>query len=83
MKLLKMMKRVKKRLLESFFKKMKVKFVVCAQCLNIRVFFANTLSLCCHLTVCNYCLKSISYEDGVKMCGDSLIKSKSFVMHRV
>ena len=56
-KLLKTMKRVEKRLLESFLKKMKVKFVVCAHCLNIRAFFANMLSQCCHVTVCNYCLK--------------------------
>ncbi|KAH9723716.1 hypothetical protein KPL70_007220 [Citrus sinensis] len=77
LKLLKIMNRVEKRLLKSFLKKMKVKFVVCVQCLNIRAFFANTLSQCCHVTVYNYCLKNISYDDGGKMCGDSTVKSKS------
>ena len=83
MKLLKTMKRVEKRLLKSFLKKMKVKFVVCVQCLNIRGFYANTLSQCCHVTMCNYCLKSISYEDRGKMCEDSIVKSTSVMMHRI
>ncbi|KAH9724212.1 protein FAR1-RELATED SEQUENCE [Citrus sinensis] len=43
----------------------------------------DTPSQCCHVIVYNYCLKNISYEDGGKMCGDSIVKSKSVMMHEI
>lgn len=51
-----------------------MKFIVYFQCLNVKGFSANIPLQCCHVTIQNYFLKSILYEDGGKMSGDATVE---------